>query len=56
MSVRKSDDFIADLEEQAQWYLANAGWEVADHFLDAVETLPASGATPATGTAWRIHS
>jgi len=37
MSVRKSDDFIADLEGQAQWYLANAGWEVADRFLDAVE-------------------
>ena len=38
MSVRKSDDFIADLEEQTQWYMANAGWEVADRFLDAVES------------------
>jgi plasmid stabilization system protein ParE len=37
MSVRKSDDFIADLEGQAQWYLANAGGEVADRFLTAVE-------------------
>ena len=37
MSVRKADDFIADVERQFEWYLAEAGWEVADRYLDAVE-------------------
>mgnify|MGYP000964919328 CR=1 FL=1 len=37
MSVRKSDDFIADVERQFNWYLAKAGWEAADRYLDAVE-------------------
>ena len=37
MSVRKADDFIADVERQFDWYLAKAGWEVADRYLDAVE-------------------
>jgi hypothetical protein len=30
MSVRKADDFIADVERQFDWYLVEAGWEVAD--------------------------
>jgi hypothetical protein len=30
MSVRKADDFIADVERQFEWYLVEAGWEVAD--------------------------
>jgi plasmid stabilization system protein ParE len=38
MNVRKADDFIADVERQFDWYLAKAGWEVADRYLDAVET------------------
>ena len=37
MSVRKSDDFMADVERQFEWYVLNAGWEVADQYLDAVE-------------------
>jgi plasmid stabilization system protein ParE len=37
MSIRKSDDFIADVEHQFEWYAANAGWEIAEHYLNAVE-------------------
>ena len=37
MSVRKSDDFIADVERQFEWYVVNAGWDVAERYLDAVE-------------------
>jgi plasmid stabilization system protein ParE len=37
MSVRKADDFIADVERQFDWYLTKAAWEVADRYLDAVE-------------------
>lgn len=37
MSVRKSDDFAADLERQFEWYVVNAGWDVADRYLAAVE-------------------
>jgi hypothetical protein len=31
MSVRKSDDFIADVERQFEWYAVNAGWDVASN-------------------------
>ena len=37
MSVRKSDDFTADVERQFEWYAINAGWDVAEHYLAAVE-------------------
>jgi len=37
MSVRKSDDFIADVERQYRWYLKNANEDVADRYLTAVE-------------------
>jgi plasmid stabilization system protein ParE len=37
MNVRKSDDFIADVERQFEWYAVNAGWDVAEHYLAAVE-------------------
>jgi plasmid stabilization system protein ParE len=37
MSVRKTDDFIADVERQFEWYALNADWEIAEHYLDAVE-------------------
>lgn len=30
MSVRKSGDFIADVERQFEWYMGEAGWEMAD--------------------------
>ena len=37
MSLRKSDDFIADVERQYSWYGANAGWNVAEQYLTAVK-------------------
>ena len=37
MSVRKSDDFVADIEQQFEWYVLNADWDVADRYLAAVE-------------------
>ena len=37
MSLLKSDDFISDVERQYEWYVANAGWEIADSYLDTVE-------------------
>ena len=37
MSVRKSDDFIADVERQYLWYLENASEHVAEGYLAAVE-------------------
>jgi plasmid stabilization system protein ParE len=37
MKVRKSDDFIADLERQFEWYGMHAGSEVAERYLAAVE-------------------
>jgi toxin ParE1/3/4 len=37
MILRKSDDFIADVERQFEWYVTNAGWAVADRYLGAVE-------------------
>lgn len=38
MSVRKSDDFIADVERQFEWYAVNADWDIAELYLAAVET------------------
>ena len=37
MSLRKSDDFIADVERQYEWYLRHADSEVAERYLTAVE-------------------
>jgi len=37
MNVRKTDDFIADIERQFEWYAVHAGWEVADRYLATVE-------------------
>ena len=37
MSVRKSDDFISDVERQFEWYAVNANWEIAERYLAAVE-------------------
>lgn len=37
MNVRKTDDFIADVERQFEWYAVNASWHAADRYLDAVE-------------------
>jgi plasmid stabilization system protein ParE len=37
MNVRKTDDFIADVERQYHWYLDKAGLEVADQYLNTVQ-------------------
>ncbi len=37
MSVRKSDDFIADVERQFEWYAVNADWDIAELYLATVE-------------------
>jgi len=37
MSLRRSDDFIADVERQFEWYVVNAGWEVAGRYAAALE-------------------
>jgi len=37
MSAHKSEDFISDVERQFQWYVINAGLEIADRYLAAVE-------------------
>ena len=37
MSLFKSDDFGLDLEQQTEWYAVNAGLEIADRYLAAVE-------------------
>jgi len=37
MNVRKSDVFIADVEQQFEWYARNAQLEIAERYLDAVE-------------------
>jgi plasmid stabilization system protein ParE len=37
MSLFKSDDFIADVERQFEWYVDNADWNIADRYLDTLE-------------------
>lgn len=37
MILRKSALFLADVEEQAEWYLRNAGLEIAEAYLQTVE-------------------
>jgi plasmid stabilization system protein ParE len=37
MTALKSDDFIADIEQQYRWYLENANQDVAERYLAAVE-------------------
>ena len=37
MSVQKSADFIADVERQFEWYCNNAGSDIAERYLAAVE-------------------
>ena len=37
MSVSRTDAFIADVEKQYEWYAIQAGWEVAEGYLAAVE-------------------
>lgn len=37
MSLLKPDDFIADVERQFEWYVTQAGWDVAERYLRALE-------------------
>ena len=37
MTLRKSDDFIADVERQFEWYAIKAAWDVAERYVAAVE-------------------
>ena len=37
MSLLKSDDFLADMEQQFEWYAIYAPQEIAERYLDAVE-------------------
>jgi plasmid stabilization system protein ParE len=37
MSLLKSDDFLADVERQFEWYVINDGWDIAERYLLAVE-------------------
>jgi hypothetical protein len=30
MSLFKSDEFLADVERQAEWYAVNAAWRIAE--------------------------
>jgi hypothetical protein len=50
MNVRKTDVFLADVEKQYRWYVSNAGLEVADRYLDSVESnLPVNFPSTAVG-------
>jgi len=47
MSIRKSDDFISDLESQFEWYAVNANWEIAEWiFQPAFARLAVHGCVP----------
>jgi plasmid stabilization system protein ParE len=38
MNVRKPDEFISDIERQFEWYVLNAGEDVAEHYLAAIQS------------------
>ena len=37
MILQKSEDFLADVEHQFEWYVVKGGWDLAEHYLHAVE-------------------
>jgi plasmid stabilization system protein ParE len=39
MNVVKTHAFLADIEQQYEWYVLEAGYEVADRYLKAVEAV-----------------
>lgn len=50
LRLQRSDWFWADLERQVDWYRDEAGEEIADRFINAVETtLTALTRTPGLG-------
>ncbi len=36
LRVQRSEWFVGDLEHYAAWYDHEAGWEIAQHYLEAV--------------------
>ncbi len=38
MSLLKSAEFIADVERQFEWYAIQANWEVAEKYIQGVES------------------
>ena len=61
MNVRKTDVFIADVERQFDWYAVNASWQIAEHYLAAIEASCAFvGHYPSLGSRgglahWRLR-
>lgn len=56
MNVRKTDEFIADVERQFEWYVIEAGWEAAERFLKAVKaTCELLGRHPRLGSRGRFE-
>jgi plasmid stabilization system protein ParE len=54
MNLRKTEDFIADVERQFDWYDVNGGWELAEHYLATVEaTCELLGRNPFLGPVLR---
>lgn len=50
MNVRRTAEFLADVELQYEWYAERAGWDVADRYLSAVEaTCTLLGTQPLLG-------
>ena len=50
MNLRKTAEFVADMELQYQWYGERAGWDVAERYLRAVEaTCALIGTQPLLG-------
>ena len=39
MNIRKTGEYIADVERQFEWYASNAGLNVAARYLAAVESV-----------------
>ena len=67
MNLRRTDVFVADLEQQFEWYARKAGLEVANRYLDAVEATgrllgqqpflgPTGGFTHPRLREWRFFS
>ncbi len=51
MMIHRAGAFIADIERQFEWYAVEAGWEVAERYLIAVEaTCKLLGAYPSLGS------
>ena len=56
LTVRKSSAFFADFERIARWYVREAGAEVAQRWLDALDaTVREVGSTPGLGRRRRFR-